>query len=91
MKVFITPNAPIGGEWWVEKSFTGFTLIAPEAPDGARFDYRVVAKRRGFEDLRLESAPGAYGDHYLYPDVSEVPSQYREEWLKSASSQQSTQ
>jgi hypothetical protein len=69
----------------VEKDNTGFILMAPEAPRGAQFDYRVVAKRKGYENLRLERAPAAYADHFLYPDIDEVPSQYREEWIRSAS------
>jgi hypothetical protein len=81
MKVFITPNERVG-EWWVEKGTTGFTLMAPEAPDGAKFDYRVVAKRQGYEDLRLQPAPAAYADHFLYPNVEEVPPEYRDDWLK---------
>jgi hypothetical protein len=84
LKVFITPNADIG-RWWVEKGNTGFVLMAPEAPQGAQFDYRVVAKRKGYEDIRLERAPAAYADHYLYPDLDEVPPLYREEWIRSAS------
>jgi hypothetical protein len=83
MKVFITPNADIG-RWWVEKDNTGFILMAPEAPQGAQFDYRVVAKRKGYEDLRLERAPAAYTDHFLYPNLDEVPALYREEWIRSA-------
>ncbi len=83
MKVFITPNADIG-RWWVEKDNTGFVLMAPEAPQGAQFDYRIVAKRKGYEGLRLERTPAAYADHYLYPDLDGVPPQYREEWIRSA-------
>jgi hypothetical protein len=83
MKVFITPNADIG-RWWVEKGSAGFVLMAPEAPEGANFDYRVVAKRRGYEDLRLEKVTAAYSDHFLYPHVNDVPLQYQDAWLKTA-------
>jgi hypothetical protein len=86
MKVFITPNADIG-RWWVEKGTAGFVLMAPEAPEGARFDYRVVAKRWGYEDVRLQKVTAAYADHFLYPDVSDVPLQYRQVWLKSAAAE----
>jgi hypothetical protein len=89
MKVFITPNAPIG-EWWVEKGTFDFTLMAPDAPDGARFDYRVVAKRQGYEELRLEAAPSAYVDHFLYPQVDEVPLEYREAWQRSLRAEERT-
>lgn len=80
MKVFVTPNARFG-EWWIEKEGSTFTLYAPDAPDGAQFDYRVVAKRKGYEDYRLNPAPGAWTDHFLYPDIEDVPEEYREEWL----------
>jgi len=80
-KVFITPNANIGN-WWVEKENASFVLFAPNALDGAEFDYRVVAKRKGFEDMRLEVFEGAYTDKYLYTTVDEVPDEYKEAWLK---------
>jgi hypothetical protein len=89
LKVFITPNADIG-RWWVEKGSAGFVLMAPEAPEGARFDYRVVAKRRGYEDLRLEAAPAAYADHFLYPRVDDVPLEYREAWWKMLPAEEQT-
>ena len=83
MKVFVTPKADVN-RWWVEDSTDRFVLFAPEAPDGTRFDYRVVAKRKGYEELRLEVQPAAYADRYLYPDLNDVPSAYREAWLKMA-------
>jgi hypothetical protein len=89
MKVFITPNADIG-RWWVEKGTTSFTLMAPEAPENAQFDYRIVAKRRGYEDLRLEQAPGAYADHFLYPDIGDVPVVHQAAWTKAAPATQRT-
>jgi hypothetical protein len=83
LKVFITPNQRIG-EWWVEKGASGFALVAPDAPDGALFDYRVVAKRLGHEDDRLMAAPAGYGDHFLYPDIADVPLEHRARWRSSA-------
>ncbi len=82
LKVFITPNQRIG-EWWVEKNSAGFVLVAPDAPEGARFDYRIVAKQRGYEYDRLIPAPAGYGDHNLYPDIADVPLEYRERWRQS--------
>ncbi len=79
-KVFITPNARIG-DWWVEKEDNYFILYAPEAEDGAAFDYRLVAKRKGFEDQRLVPFDGAYTDTYLYPTVDEVPEKHKQAWL----------
>jgi len=81
MKVFITPNANLGN-WWVEKRETSFTVYAPDAPNGAGFDFRVVAKRAGYEDIRLREAPAAYTDHLLYPDITEVPPEHRAEWVR---------
>lgn len=81
MKVFITPNANIGN-WWVEKGEDSFTLYAPDAADGSAFDFRIVAKRKAYEDLRLKPAPDAYTDHNLYPDINDVPQEYRLEWVR---------
>lgn len=81
MKVFVSPNANLGN-WWVEKRETSFTVYAPEAADGARFDFRIVAKRAGYEDIRLREAPAAYTDHLLYPDITEVPPEHRAEWVR---------
>ncbi len=79
LKVFITPNDNIG-TWWVKKEGTAFILYAPDAKDGATFDYRVVAKRKGYEELRLEIFEGAYTDMFLYPDIESVPDEYKEKW-----------
>jgi hypothetical protein len=90
LKVFITPNERFG-EWWVEKGTSGFTLVAPDAPDGSQFDYRVAAKRKGYEDQRLILAPAGYGDHFLYPDISDVPPEYRWRWHSSIPNQETEQ
>jgi hypothetical protein len=84
MKVFITPKSRLG-EWWVEDGLDEFTLFAPDAPEGATFDYRVVARRPGYENVRLETASEAYADRFLYPDINEVPAAHRTEWLKADS------
>ena len=81
MKVFVTPNANLGN-WWVEKRKDDFILHAPGAADGATFDYRIVAKRKGFETLRLETSENAFTDRYLYPTIDEVPDAYKDAWLK---------
>ncbi len=67
MRVFITPCGNMGN-WWIEKDDKGFTLHAPDAPDGTQFDWRVAAKRKHFEDKRLELRIAAYNDPYLYPE-----------------------
>jgi hypothetical protein len=90
MKVFITPKARIG-EWWVESGSDQFTLFAPDAPEGASFDYRVVAKRPGYENARLETAPAGYTDRSLYPDINDVPVSHQAEWLKAEAASQVTE
>ena len=82
MKVFITPVNGRLGDWWIEKGSATFTLHAPDAADGTSFDFRIVAKRKGYEDIRLEPAPSAYTDHFLYPDIEDVPEEYRFEWVR---------
>ena len=67
MRVFITPCGNMGN-WWIEKDEKGFILYAPDAPDGTKFDWRVAAKRKHFEDRRLEIRISAYDDPYLYPE-----------------------
>ncbi|MGC9316126.1 MAG: hypothetical protein ACP5G4_10960, partial [bacterium] len=83
MKVFITPNARLG-EWWVEKGQDSFTLHAPEASNGAEFDYRIVAKRKDFEELRMPIITSAWTDHFLYPNIEDVPEEHHEVWIGSA-------
>ena len=56
-------------------------VIAPDMPKEIEFDWRVVAKRKGFEQLRLEEFKAAYMDPYLFPDIDDVPMQYRAEWI----------
>ena len=70
MMVYVTPNGRLG-EWWVEKGASGFTVVAPEGADGITFDYRVVAKRKGFEAKRLDMCEAARTDSYLYPELRE--------------------
>jgi len=83
IKVFITPNSNLGN-WWVEKKGISFVLHAPDATDGSEFDFRVVAKRAGYEDYRMEDAPAAYADYNLYKNIDEVPEEYRSIWIQNA-------
>ncbi len=81
MKVFVTPKADFGGRWWVETKSDRFILHAPEAPNGAEFDFRVVAKRKDFEELRMPLITSAWTDHFLYPNIDDVPKEYHEAWI----------
>jgi hypothetical protein len=56
--VFLTPNGDCNGLYVTNKTETSFEVR--ELKDGSSsiaFDYRIVAKRLGYEDLRLELAP----------------------------------
>ncbi|NSW46624.1 MAG: hypothetical protein HPY79_12515, partial [Bacteroidales bacterium] len=46
----------------------------------AEFDWRLLAKRKGYENLRLKDTPEAYTDPALYPDPNDpsIPIQWRE-------------
>jgi len=81
MNVFITPNADLGGRWWVEEKHDEFVLHAPEAPDGAGFTYRIIAKRKDFEELRMPVISNAWTDHFLYPNVEDIPQEHRNAWV----------
>jgi hypothetical protein len=70
MKVYIQLTDECNGVY-VRKYNTGFEVI--ELNDGrsnAGFDYRVVAKQKGFEKERMEFCPAGYNDAYLYPEKS---------------------
>ena len=59
MKVFIQLNDPECNGTAVIRGITGFDVVELQNGTGnASFSYRVVAKRRGYEDLRLEPLPG---------------------------------
>jgi len=59
MKVFIQLNDPDCNGTAVIRGTTGFDVVELQNGTGnASFSYRVVAKRRGYEDLRLETLTG---------------------------------
>jgi len=71
MKVFIQLNDDCNGTY-VERGRTGFDVIELQGgQSNARFTYRVVAKRSGFEDKRLNVCEAAKTDPYLYPEMKE--------------------
>jgi hypothetical protein len=72
MKVFVQLHDRNCRGVAVEKGLTGFDVI--ELQDGASngsFDYRIVAKRKGFEQKRLDYCAAAENDSYLYPELRE--------------------
>ena len=72
MKVFITPDDPRCRGVAVVRGTTGFEVIELHNGVGdSRFAYRVVAKRKGFEDKRLDYCKAAENDSHLYPELRE--------------------
>ncbi|MBI5218024.1 MAG: hypothetical protein HY958_03745 [Bacteroidia bacterium] len=66
---------------YVEKHKDYFKVIENNhGTSNITFDWRLVAKRKGFEDLRLKETPEAYSDPALYPDPndSSIPEKWRE-------------
>jgi len=83
MKVFITLNDECNGVY-VKKGRTGFDVIElNNGRSNASFDYRIVAKRKGLENQRLELTESGYTDPHLYPNPydPEIPAKYREKRL----------
>lgn len=57
--VFITPNGNCQGLFVAEKTATGFRVRELRGgKSNASFDYRIVARRKGYEDIRLQELPG---------------------------------
>jgi len=66
--VFVTSEGDCG-LYVADKTATSFTVRALDGKTCAvAFSYRIVAKRLGYEDDRLEPAPGADDDPNLYPE-----------------------
>ncbi|UCC80274.1 MAG: hypothetical protein JSW64_02630 [Candidatus Zixiibacteriota bacterium] len=68
MKVFVQLEGDCNGVY-VSKGSTGFDVIElNKGTSNAPFSYRVVAKRQGFEDRRLDYTAAGENDPYLYPE-----------------------
>ena len=52
---------------------TQFEVHLRDGDAGVEFSYHVMAKRLGYEEDRLESAPWADGDPNLYPEMQGEP------------------
>jgi len=71
MHVFIQPKGRCHGTF-VETGTTGFDVSEQEdGTSNIAFSYRVVAKRKGFENKRLDYCKAAETDSYLYPELRE--------------------
>ncbi|MEO0295640.1 MAG: hypothetical protein ABIM85_06420, partial [candidate division WOR-3 bacterium] len=90
MKVIITLTDECNGVY-VKKGKTGFDVIElNNGKSNATFDYVVYAKRKGYENKRLEFTEAGYVDEHLYPDINdpEIPSKIREKRLNELKTRQ---
>jgi hypothetical protein len=70
MKVFIQLNDENCQGTAVKRGLTGFDVVElNNGASNAHFTYRVVAKRKQFEDKRLERCEAGLSDPYLYPEL----------------------
>ena len=66
--VFLQPYGPTS-QLYIETKTDGFIVRAVGMESGrVKFAYRVVARRKGYEDRYMPLFPAAYGDPYLYPE-----------------------
>lgn len=70
MGVYGESVSTLGRGVYVVKGISGFEVMELQGGySSVAFDYRVMAKRKGFESKRLEYCQAAEGDSYLYPDL----------------------
>ena len=80
MKVFIQLRDECEGVY-VKTSRNSFDVNELRGGSSdASFMYRVVAKRKGFEQRRLDYCAAAENDPYLFPELSEKEEAERAEW-----------
>lgn len=83
MKVFIQLRDNCNGSYVKTKLDEFDVLELQNGKSNAEFSYRVVAKRKGFENFRLEKKEVGYTDEYLYPDLNDpqIPLEIRQDRL----------
>ena len=70
MKVFVQLEGDCNGVY-VSKGTTSFDVVELKGgTSNVPFSYRVVAKRKGFEDRRLDYTAAGKDDPYLYPEAA---------------------
>ncbi len=75
LKVFVELTSPLANQHYIEKSLTGFDVIVvgEDAKNAnASFDYRVVGKRKGREQVRFEQA-GPVMQAIQAPEARQTP------------------
>jgi hypothetical protein len=79
IKVFVQLNGGDCSGVAVNKGTTGFDVVElNNGVSNGTFDYRVVAKRKGFEARRLDVCEAGRSDPYLYPELREKELEQRE-------------
>jgi hypothetical protein len=84
MKVFVQLNDDCNGVY-VKKGVDGFEVIELQGgTSNASFDYRVLAKRKGYETQRMKVTESCYMDKFLYPDDNDpdIPLEWKEKRQK---------
>jgi len=72
MKVFVQLNDPDCNGTAVIRGTTGFDVVELDnGNSNASFSYRLVAKRRGYENQRLKQTDMGMDDPRLYPELQE--------------------
>jgi hypothetical protein len=74
--VFVEPYGP-ASLYVTDRTATGFTVRAREGEPDVEFSYRLVARRLGYGDHRLERAPWADNDPHLHPELASEMGQAR--------------
>jgi hypothetical protein len=70
LKVFVQLLDDCNGVY-VKRQAAGFSVIELQGgKSNASFAYRVVAKRKGLENARMETTNLGYTDYYLYPELN---------------------
>ena len=70
MKVFVQLEGDCNGVY-VSKGTTSFDVFELKSgTSNVPFSYRVVAKRKGFENKRLDYTAAGENDAYLYPEAA---------------------
>jgi hypothetical protein len=82
--VFLTPNGDCHGLYVASKSARGFTVRELGAGSSSiAFDYRIVAKRRGFEQVRLAEVHVVQGPKDMATRLASTRRQQRDPLLRT--------
>lgn len=80
--VFVTPLGGWAGLYVAEKGATSFTVVAGAGDPNVAFDYRILAKRLGYEEVRLPPPEDQSGDMpasvvAASTEPDDIPADYR--------------